>query len=94
MAEILKHLWPLLLTDIITIWSAVGIMVATNAAVLTTVLGVILFSYAVYSLTTMQTKTVRPFGAGIVASGRRHNRHHQLFHGLACSPGSALHASS
>ena len=62
MAEILKHLWPLLLTDIITIWSAVGIMVATNAAVLTTVLGVILFSYAVYSLKILQIKTVSPFG--------------------------------
>ncbi len=62
MVEILKHLWPLLLTDIITIWSAVGIMVATNAAVLTTVLGIILFSYAVYSLKTLQIKTVRPFG--------------------------------
>ena len=54
MVEILKHLWPLLLTDIITIWSAVGIMVATNAAVLTTVLGIILFSYTVYSLKTLQ----------------------------------------
>ena len=47
MAEILKHLWPLVLTDIITIWAVVGIMVATNAAVLTTVLGIILFNYAV-----------------------------------------------
>ena len=62
MAEILKHLWPLLLTDIITIWSTVGIMVATNVAVLTTVLGIILLSYAVYSLKTLQIKTVRPFG--------------------------------
>ena len=56
MAEILKHLWPLLLTDIITIWSAVGIMVATNAAALTTVLGVIVFSYAVYSLKTLKMR--------------------------------------
>ena len=69
-------------------------MVATNAAVLTTVLGIILFSYAVYSLKTLQIKTVRPFGAGILASGRRHNRYHQQFCGLACGTGGTLHASS
>ena len=62
MAEILMHLWPLILTDIITTWTAIGIMVATNAAVLTTVLGVILFSYAVYSLKPLQIKTVGSFG--------------------------------
>jgi len=59
MREILARLWPMLVTGLLAIWFAVGVMVRTDAAVLTIVLGTILFSYSAYSLATPQ---IRPPG--------------------------------
>jgi uncharacterized membrane protein YfcA len=59
MREILARLWPMLVTGLLAIWFAVGVMVRTDAAILTVVLGTILFSYSAYSLATPQ---IRPPG--------------------------------
>lgn len=59
MREILARLWPMFATGLLAIWFAVGVMVRTDAAILTIVLGSILFSYSAYSLATPQ---IRPPG--------------------------------
>lgn len=59
MRETIARLWPLFVTGVIAIWFAVGVMIRTDPAILTIGLGVILISYAVYSLLTPQ---VRPPG--------------------------------
>ena len=55
----LMRLWPLFVTGVIGIWLAVGVMVATNPAILAIMLGVILAGYAAYSLSTPQ---IQAFG--------------------------------
>ena len=54
LAATLRRLWALILAGIVAIWFAVGIMVATQTAALTVLLGIILFAYAAYSLATPQ----------------------------------------
>jgi uncharacterized membrane protein YfcA len=55
----MKRLWPLFGAGVIAIWFAVGVMIVASPAVLTVILGIILFSYSVYSLATPQ---IRPPG--------------------------------
>ena len=55
----MKRLWPLFGAGIVAIWFAVGVMIVSSPAVLTIMLGVILFSYSAYSLVTPQ---IRPPG--------------------------------
>lgn len=55
----LRRLWPLFTAGVVAIWFAVGVMVVSDPAILTVMLGAILFGYAAYSLATPQ---IRPPG--------------------------------
>lgn len=54
--HILSRLWPLFLAGVVAIWFAVGVMISTSPVVLTIGLGVVLTSYASYSLLTPQVR--------------------------------------
>ena len=58
---ILKRLWMLFTAGVVGIWFAVGIMTVTNPDILSVILGVVLSSYATFSILTPQFKSSPKF---------------------------------
>ena len=58
---ILKRLWMLFTAGVVGVWFAVGIMTITNPDILSIILGVVIISYATFSILTPQFKFVPKF---------------------------------